>query len=101
MANFVWGDSDDICDLKWSIKCPGNFQQPPWILPSSAQLIQVIPDNNGQQLVHEFPASLKQHRTVAVDDGPGDVELFPRGYGHVLVLQNNGNENGVGGSSAS
>ena len=27
-------DSDDICDQKWCLQCPRNFQQSPSILPS-------------------------------------------------------------------
>ena len=34
---FIWpcsDDSDDICDIKWDIKCYRNFWLPPWILPT-------------------------------------------------------------------
>ena len=34
---FIWpcsDDSGDICNRKWDIKCPRNFQLPPWILPT-------------------------------------------------------------------
>ena len=28
-------DSEDVCDQKWYLKCPRNFQLPPWLLPRS------------------------------------------------------------------
>ena len=31
---FVWPCLDDICDLKWRIKCPRNFRQSSWIFPN-------------------------------------------------------------------
>ena len=36
---FKWlgiDDSDNVCDLKWRVKCPRNFRPPPCVLPSVA-----------------------------------------------------------------
>ena len=33
---FIWpwlDDSDDVCDLKWRVKCPSSFRPSPWIIP--------------------------------------------------------------------
>ena len=52
---FVWpylDDSDDICDLKWRIKCPRNFRPTPWILPSRSLH---LPD----QLVSRFGLTVR------------------------------------------
>ena len=33
-------DSEDVCDPKWYLKCPRNFQLPPWLLPRSVSCVQ-------------------------------------------------------------
>ena len=68
-------DSDDICDLKYSIKCPRNFRPSPWILP---------PNYITHGLVYK-KENVTNNRRLICNGKKIDLNQAPTGYCHSAV----------------